>query len=140
MLNQNHTDLFCSLCALFETRDKESSDISSTGDVLQREKTGVLQPEKDCSFKVCTLWKIANTMQGSKEKLAQDIFKYLDYIEIFYSKAGLQALNTSSAAKPWIWHFDKFVSWWYPCSKMRLAPLITDFSWQIHHEHLTRES
>jgi hypothetical protein len=46
-----------------------------------------LQPEKDCSFKVCTLWKNANTMQGSKEKLAQDIFKYLDYIEKNYSNS-----------------------------------------------------
>jgi hypothetical protein len=42
---------------------------------------------------VCALGKNANTMQGSKEKLAQDIFKYLDYIEIFYSNSRFTSLE-----------------------------------------------
>jgi hypothetical protein len=42
---------------------------------------------------VCTLWKNANTMQGSKEKLAQDIFKYLDYIEKNYSNSRSTGLE-----------------------------------------------
>jgi hypothetical protein len=42
---------------------------------------------------VCTLWKNANTVQGSKEKLAQEISKYLDYIEKIYSNSTFTGLE-----------------------------------------------
>jgi hypothetical protein len=42
---------------------------------------------------VCTLWKNANTMQGSKEKLAQDIFKYLDYVEKMFSSSRFTGIE-----------------------------------------------